>query len=407
MKVRLLCALLLVPAASSGSRGAPPASDWPQFLGPHRDGSASDPRIAEWWRRDGLRVAWRGAVGVGYSGIAVADGRLFGMVSADGDEFLFARRSDDGHELWRVRTARSPTDVYGGLGPRVTPAVGEDRVITVSAEGDALAVDTTGRTLWRRPLRSELGWRPPAEGTASSPLVADGRVYLMNGGTQGRALVALDARTGRTLWAAQEDRPSYSSPVGFDVHGVAQVLFLGGSALFSLDPGSGRLLWRYPWPTPDFVNAASPLGVAPDRVFISSGNDQGAALLRVRPAAGGGLEVEEVWRHRRMKNHFNNSVHHEGVLYGFDGRFFTALDMGSGALLWRERGFGEGSVVRAGDHLVVLGEEGEIALVAPHRDGLRVLSRQAVLNGRCWTPPSLVEGAIFLRGLSEIVRLGG
>jgi len=405
VKVRLLCALLLLLPASGG--GAPPGSDWPQFLGPRRDGSSSDPRVAERWRRDGLRVAWRVAVGVGYSGIAIANGRLFGMDSVDGDEFLFARRTSDGHELWRVRTARSPKDVYGGLGPRVTPAVWEDQVFTVSAEGEALSVDTAGGPLWHRPLRAELGWRPPAEGTASSPLVADGRVYLMNGGTQGRALLALDARTGRVLWTAQDDQPSYSSPVRFDSHGVAQALFLGGNALFSVDPGSGRLLWRYAWPTPDFVNAASPLVIAPDRVFISSGNDQGAALLRVLPAPGGALGVEEVWRHRGMKNHFNNSVHHEGVLYGFDGRFFTALDLGSGALRWRERGFGEGSVVRAGDHLVVLGEEGEIALVAPHRDGLRVLFRQVVLSGRSWTPPSLAEGAIFLRGLSEIVRLGG
>jgi outer membrane protein assembly factor BamB len=346
-------------------------------------------------------------VGVGYSGLAIANGRLYGMDSVDGEEYLFARRTDDGQEVWRVRTARSPKDVYGGLGPRVTPTVSEGRIYTVSAEGDVLAVDAAGRPLWRRPLRTELGWRPPAEGTASSPLVADGRLYLMNGGTQGRAFLALDAQTGRLLWTAQDDQPSYSSPVRFDGNGVAQALFLGGSALFSLDPGSGRLVWRYPWPTPDFVNAASPLVIASDRVFISSGNDQGAALLRLRSAPGGQVEVEEVWRHRGMKNHFNSSVHHDGVLYGFDGRFFTALDLNSGGTLWRERGFGEGSVVLAGDHLVILGDEGEVGLVAPHRDGLRVLFRQVVLDGRTWTPPALAEGAIFLRGLSEIVRIGG
>jgi outer membrane protein assembly factor BamB len=284
--------------------------------------------------------------------------------------------------------------------------VGEGRVFTVSAEGEALAVGAAhGRLLWRRRLRVELGWTPPAEGTACSPLLAEGRVYLVNGGSGGRAFVALDAATGRTLWAAQDDRPSYSSAVRFDAHGIPQALFLGGSVLFSVDPASGRLLWRYPWPTPDFVNATTPLVIPPDRIFVSSGNDQGAVLLRVRPGAGGGLAVDELWRHRRMKNHFNNSIHHEGVLYGFDGAFLAALDLETGTPLWRERGFGEGSLVRAGDHLIVLGEEGELALLAPHREGPRVLRRQGVLRGRSWTPPSLAPARIFLRGLSEIVAL--
>jgi outer membrane protein assembly factor BamB len=384
------------------------AADWPQFLGPQRDGTVADGRSVEAWLRGGLRVLWRAPVGVGYSGLAVVGDQVFGMDSVGGDEFLFARRAADGVERWRVRTGASPTDVYGGLGPRVTPAVVPPRVFTVSAEGEALAVDAgTGKVAWRRSLRAELGWRPPAEGTASSPLVADGRVYLVNGGSSGRAFLALDAETGRTLWAGQDDRPSYSSPVRSDAAGVPQALFLGGSALFSVDPASGRLLWRYGWPTYDFVNAATPLVLAPDLVFISSGYDQGAALLRVRRLAGGSLEVEEVWRSREMRNHFNNSVHHQGILYGFDNALFKAIDLATGRALWRERWFGKGSVVRAGEHLVVLGEEGELALVEPRREGLRVRARQAVLEGRCWTPPSLAGGRIYLRGLSEIVCLGG
>ena len=331
---------------------------------------------------------------------------LYGMDSANGDEFVFARRTDDGREKWRVRTAASPPDVYGGLGPRGTPSVAAGRLFVVSAEGDALCLDAaTGQVLWRRALRAELGWRPPAEGTAASPLVADGRVYLMNGGTNGRAFLALDATTGRTVWIAQDDRPSYASAVRFDVQGESQALFLGGSALFSLAAASGRLLWRYGWATEDYVNAATPLVIAPDRVFLSSGNDQGAALLRVRRGADG-PQVEELWRNREMKNHFNNSVEHAGVLYGFDNALLKALDLETGTTLWRERGFGKGSLLCVGQHLVVLGEEGELALVEPRREGLRVKARQAVLEGRSWTPPSIAGGRVYLRGLSEVVALG-
>jgi outer membrane protein assembly factor BamB len=395
----LAASCLALSAAAAGS-------DWPQFLGPHRDGTTTDARLAEGWRQRGLRTVFRASVGEGYSGVAVAGERLFGMEKVSTDERIFARRASDGSMLWTLRTGPSRLDVYGGLGPRGTPAFSGDRVFVVSAEGDLLALDaSSGRIAWRRSLARDLGWRPPAEGTASSPLVADGRVYVMNGGTGGRALAALDRETGRTLWTSQDDRASYASPVRWDTAGVAQALFLAGSTLFAIDPGDGRALWTYPWPTHDLVNAATPLVLPPDRVFISSGYDQGATLLRVRRRDGGGLAVEEVWRTREMRNHFNNSVHAEGVLFGFDNAMLTAIDVETGQRLWRERGFGKGSLVKAGRHLVVLSEDGELALLERSREGARVLKRQRALNGRSWTPPSVAGGRLYLRGISEIVCL--
>jgi outer membrane protein assembly factor BamB len=381
------------------------ASDWSQFLGPNRDGSTADGSLTEGWRRAELKTVFRASVGEGYSGVAVAGGRLFGMEKAGANERVFAREASDGSALWTLVTGPSPSDVYGGLGPRGTPAVSGDRLFAVSAGGDLLAIETaSGRVAWRRSLARDLGWRPPAEGTASSPLVADGRVYVMNGGSGGRAFAALDRETGRTLWTSQDDRSSYASPVRWKTGGVAQVLFLGGRTLFAVAPSDGSALWTYAWPTHDFVNAATPLVLPPDRVFISSGHDQGAALLRVR-GAGGGLAVEEVWRTREMKNHFNNSVHADGVLFGFDESLLTAIDVETGRRLWRERGFGKGSLVRAGRDLVVLSEEGELALVEPARDRARVVRRQAVLSGRTWTPPSIASGRVYLRGLSELACL--
>jgi hypothetical protein len=401
MTARPGIALCLSLLGSSG----PAAEDWPQFLGPRRDGTSSDDVLVAGWRRGPLRVLWRAPVGVGYSGLAVVGDRLYGMDSANGDEFVFARRTDAGRELWRVRTAPSPPDVYGGLGPRVTPSIADGRVFTLGADGSVWCLDAgSGRVLWRRALREELGFRPPAEGATASPLVADGRVYLMNGGRNGRAFLALDAADGRTVWAAHDDHPSYASPVRLAAHGAAQALFLGGTALFAVEAATGRLLWRYPWPTTDFVNAATPLVVGPDRIFISSGHDQGGALLRVHKE-GNSLGVLEVWRNREMRNHFNNSVVHAGVLYGFDNALLKALDLETGKPLWRERGFGKGSLVRVDEHLVVLGEDGELALVEPSRDGLRVKVRQAVLAGRSWTPPSVASGRVYLRGLEELVAL--
>jgi outer membrane protein assembly factor BamB len=383
------------------------ASEWPQFLGPRRDGTTPDGRLADAWLRGDLRTLWRADVGEGYSGVAVVGDTLFGMEKQGADERVFARRASSGALLWTARTGPSPEDVYGGLGPRGTPAVDADRVFVLGAQGELYAMEaSTGRSVWRRSLASDLGWRAPAEGTASSPLVADGRIYVLAGGSAGRAFAALDRNTGRTLWASQDERTSYASPVRWDAHGVAQVLFLGGTTLFSLDPASGRRHWRYSWPTHDFVNAATPLVLPPDRVFVSSGHDQGAALLRISRDGRGGLAATEVWRNRSMKNHFNNSVHADSVLYGFDESILTAVDAASGERLWRERGFGKGSIVKAGRHLVVLSEEGELALLEPSREGARILRRRPVLSGRSWTPPSVAGGRAYLRSVSELVCVG-
>jgi outer membrane protein assembly factor BamB len=394
----LLAALASVAAAEQG--------DWAQFLGPRRDGTSPDSELVQGWLERGLAVLWRAPVGEGYSGVAALGDRLYAMDSRDGDEYLFARSASDGRELWRVRTGTSPGDVYGGLGPRVTPSADGDIVLTLTGEGALLALDAAaGRTLWRRALRDELGWRRPAEGAAGSPLVADERVYVINGGSGGRALAAFDRRTGRTLWTGEDDRTSYSSAVRWDYAGVPQVLLLGGTTLHSVDPASGRALWRHPWPTHDGVNVATPLVVPPDRVFLSSGYDQGSVLLQLRKRPDGSLETAELWRSRELRNHFNNSVHHRGAFYGFDNAILKAIDAATGRTLWRERGFGQGSLVLVADHLLILSEEGELALAEASPKALAVRARLPVLSGRCWTPPSVARGRVYLRGASEIVAL--
>ena len=374
-------------------------TDWPRFLGPNRDGHSPDTVVVDGWRSRDLRERWRVKVGRGYSGITTGGGLVFSMDRLEADEFVFARRADDGTEVWRVRTGHSPGNVYGGLGPRVTPTVDGDLVLTVSAEGVLFALDrNAGSIRWRRDLKSDLAWRPPAEGTSSTPLVEDGRVYLIVGGGTGRAVGSFDRNTGETLWTAGDDRTSYSSATVLELGGTRQVLFLLGNELAAFAPETGRKLWNYSWEPYDRVNVATPILVGPDRVFISSGYDQGAAVLDLS-----GSEPHEVWRSRVMKNHFNNSVHHRGVLYGFDESIFKAIASATGELLWRARGFGKGSVMVAGDHLIVLSDDGTLALVAPSRQGLEVIREQSVLAGRTWTPPSIANGRIYLRNHEEMV----
>lgn len=381
------------------------ASDWPQFLGPTRDGHSPDRVLVSGWLERGLRERWRRPVGEGYSGIAVVGERLYSMDADGASEFVFAWSAADGSELWRVRTGVSPRDVYGGLGPRVTPTLDRGVLYLNTAELDLVALRADdGREVWRRSLRRELGARPPAEGNSAAVLVEGERLFAVVGGSAGRSVAAFDRATGRVLWSALDDRASYSSPVALTLSGRRQVLFLTAAHLRALDPATGALLWSHPWPTRDGVNAATPILVAPDGVFVSSAYDQGSVHLRLGGTPAG-LAASEVWRGKTMKNQFNNSVLVGRTLYGFDGFLLKAVDAASGRALWAERGFGEGSLIAAGDHLVVLGEDGELALLRADPTRADVRARLPVLNGRSWTPPSLAGGRLHVRNAREMVAL--
>ncbi len=397
---RLLLLLTLAALLASGARG-----DWPRFLGPALDGTTEDERLVAGWRERGLEPCWRRPVGEGYSGLAVAAGAVYSLDSDGGSEYLFSVDAADGSERWRLRLGPAPRDWYGGLGPRVTPSLAGGLLVVMAAEGDLIAVAAdTGRVVWRQPVRRRMAGRFPVEGYAASALIVGDRVHLPVGGPAGRAVAAFDLDTGEPAWATQDDRAAYASPIRARLAGREQILFLTASKLFAVEPVAGELLWSWDWPTYDGVNAASPLVIGGDRVFLSAGYDQGAVMLQVT-ARDGRLHPRELWRSRVMRNHFNNSVHHAGVLYGFDESNLAAVDAADGTRLWRQRGLGKGSVILVSGHLMVLSEDGELYLARPSREQFDVLDRRQVLSGRSWTPPSVAAGRIYLRNRSEMVCL--
>jgi outer membrane protein assembly factor BamB len=267
-------------------------ADWPQFLGPERNGSTSEGTVIESWRENGLlRERWKVAAGEGFSSIVVGGGRVFSMDTDGVTEYVFALAADDGAPVWRLPIGKSPRDNYGGHGPRITPTLDSHQLFVLSAEGKLIALEAaTGRALWTRDLAKDFGFRPPAEGAASSLLVHAAQVFAMVGGASGPTVGCFDRSTGKTLWTALDDRASYSSPVLLPLAGRRQLLVLTARRLVALVPGDGTLLWSYPWETYDGVNVATPILAGANRVFISSGYDQGAALVEVkagRDSSGG------------------------------------------------------------------------------------------------------------------------
>lgn len=385
---------LLAPAAP-----APTEDDWPEFRGPGRDARSNFRGLRSPWPTDGPPELWRTPLQGGYSGISVASGRAVTMTHGDAERVI-AFDVADGREIWSTRIDEVHRDGQGD-GPRSTPTIDGGRLFALSARGTLGAFSSDdGRLLWSRDLRADFGASAPTWGYATSPLVHGDRLLVEAGGAEGAAIVALDKATGAELWRSQGDRAGYSTPILVGLGGEPIAIFFTGVRILGLVPGDGRTLWSAPWRTAYGVNAATPVWVPPNRIFVSSGYDVGSALFEVADG-----ELREVWRNREMKNQFSSSLYLDGYLYGFDNSMLECLDITSGERMWRTRGFGHGSLLYADGHLVILGEQGTLALVEADPGAYRELSRAEPLSGRTWTMPSLADGILYVRSERELVAL--
>jgi outer membrane protein assembly factor BamB len=186
------------------------------------------------------------------------------------------------------------------------------------------------------------------------------------------------------------------------LNGVRQILVVSATRLMGLTPSDGTLLWEYPFATYNGINASQPLVVGDNRVFISSSYGAGAAMLELSRGAGGNITVREVWRNNRMKNRFSSSVLQKGIIYGLDEAILAAIDAETGELKWKGGRYGYGQVLLAGDRLIVLTEDGDLALVRATPERHEEMTRFPVLEGKTWNVPALAGGYLLVRNLSEM-----
>lgn len=398
-----------VVAAIVATAGAGTAArDWPQFLGPARDGRYTGPPPAASWPAEGPRRVWSRPVGAGFAGPAVADGRVILFHREGGREVVEALDASTGETVWRHDYPTTYRDDFGfDEGPRSVPVVHGGRVYTFGAQGQLHAVDfETGAGVWHVDTHADYGVRKGFFGAAGSPLVEDGRVIANVGGRRG-GIVAFDAADGEELWTATDHEASYSSPVGGTFGGRRLALVFTRTGLVGLDPATGAVRFERRWRSRlgASVNAATPL-VLGDRVFISSSYGTGAALLRVE----GGTLTEEWTGDDSMTNHYATAVERDGVLYGFHGRQeyspgLRAVDARSGEVRWSEDRFGAGTVTLAGDRLVILRESGELLLAEATPDAFRPLASAPILPGVVRAYPALADGRLYARNADTLVAV--
>ncbi len=379
--------------------------EWHQWRGPNRDGVSHETGLLTNWPEGGPKEVWRTSLGDGYSSVSISGGRAYTMYAEGEDEVVVCFDAKTGEEKWRYLDDYRFKNRQGGDGPRSTPTVDCDTVYVFSAYGRLVAINAlTGKELWHYDFTKAFESPIPQHGFSASPVV-EGNLLLMEAGGKGnRAIIAFNKENGDIVWNTQDDPPAYSSPITVTIHNVRQAIFFTAEGLVSVSPRDGEVYWRYAWRTSYDVNAATPVFIPPDKVFISSGYDTGAALVQVEES-GGKFSVSEMWRSRVMKNHFASSILHEGYLYGFDDGTLKCIEANTGEEQWRKRGFRKGSLIYADGHLIILGESGNLALVkASHTEYIEVAQTQ-IFDGRCWTAPSVSGGKLYLRNNEELVCL--
>lgn len=378
------------------------ATYWTDFRGPLRDGHYRERPIRTDWPQGGLTPIWKQPIGGGYASFVIARGRAFTIEQRGPQEVVAAYDLATGRELWTNAWTAAFREFMGGDGPRATPTWADGRVYALGAEGEFRCLeDATGRVVWRTNILQDSGAANLQWGMAASPLIVDDTVVVLPGGGGDQSVVAYDRRTGKRAWSALADKQAYASSMLVTLAGVRQILVFTASRVIGITPDRGELLWEYPWTTQFDVNASQPLVIGDNRVFVSTGYGTGAAVVEI-VAGGNGLSAREVWRNIRMKNQFTSSVLHEGFIYGLDESILACIDAATGELKWKGGRYGYGQVLLASGHLIILTEQGDLALVRATPDRHEEIARFPMLDGKTWNHPAMADGYLLIRNISEM-----
>ena len=371
-------------------------AEWPGFRGPSRDGIVRGVRIKTDWSASPPAQLWRHPVGPGWSSFAVSGDLLYTQEQRGEEEVVACYKATTGQPVWSHRDKARFFESNAGAGPRSTPTLASGRVYTFGATGILNALEaTTGNVVWTRNVASETNTKVPFWGFSSSPLVIGDVVIIAASGQ----LVAYDAATGKQRWLGPSVGGSYSSPQLVTIEGVAQVLLMSGSGVTSISPSDGKQIWNHQWSSNSIVQPA--LG-ADGEVLITSQEDGTRSIAVAR--SGGGWTVTERWTSNGLKPYFNDFVVHKGHAFGFDGRILSCIDLKDGQRKWKGGRYGNGQLVLLPDQdlLLVLSEEGELALVSATPDAFNEIAKVPGIQGKTWNHPVLVGDMLLVRNAEEM-----
>lgn len=390
----------IVPTVDSA--GANASAQWSGFRGAQRDGAVRGTQIVTDWSRSAPQEMWRRPVGPAWSSFAVSGNFIYTQEQRGADEIVSCYNLATGAPVWSHGDPARFWESNAGAGPRGTPTLDHGRVYAFGATGLLNALDARdGSVIWSRNAASDTGRKIPDWGFASSPLVIGDTVVIATAGV----LAAYDLGTGHPRWIGPKGGWGYSSPQLSVIDGVVQIVLLNGAGAIGVAPADGQPLWNHLWKSDAIVQ---PAVLAGGDILIGSGSGMGAkiGLRRVAITHGAaGWTAEERWTSVGLKPYFNDFVVHQGHAYGFDGSALACIDLADGQRKWKGGRYGAGQMVLLTDQsvLLVLSEQGELALVAATPGEFTELARAPALAGKTWNHPVLAGDVLLVRNDREMV----
>jgi len=416
IRLNIVAALVLGAAFNLAN-----AAEWPQYRGPHANGTTSE-KILKRWPDAGPRQVWKTPLNAGFSAFAVSGGKATTLALRDTEnvknEVCVALDAETGKELWATPLGFAKYDGggdsgapgnSGGDGPRSTPAIDGDRVYVLSAALVLFCLDAQdGKLVWKKDLVKEYGARNIQWQNAASPLLEGNLVFVCAGGA-GQSLLCFHKTTGALVWKGQSDSMTHVTPVAATILGHRQIIYFTQSGLVSVVPGTGQVLWRHTFPYKTST-AASPV-VGGDIVFCSAGYGVGAGAVKIT-REGNGFKATELWRKQnQLINHWSSSVYHDGHVYGLFGFKqwqevpLKCINLATGEEKWSKDGFGQGGTILVDGSLVTLAENGELVVVEATPRTYSETARAKVVTGKCWNNVAVANGRIYARSTKEGVCL--
>lgn len=393
-------------AAAAAPGGGTPF--WPRFHGPKGDNISTDTGLLKEWPDGGPELVWSiKGIGHGFSSVTIANGMIYTDGNID-DNTVITALDMEGNIRWQVEKGKAWTESPAGT--RGTPTIDGDRLYHESPLGQVVCLNAKdGERIWDLNILDEFGAQNIQWALAESVLIDGNNLIACPGGNQA-SVVALDKKTGRTVWAAKGtgDKAGYASPILVEDRGLRMILTMNAKALIGVNADNGDLLFRYAHETRYDVNATNPI-YRDGHVFISSGYGSGSELVKLS-FKGNQVSAESVWEVKQLDNHHGGVILVDGYLYGSNsktdrGNRWICLKWDSGEVMYSEPGVGKGSATYADGMLYILSERRKVGLVEATPAGHTVTSQFEIPEGGpepSWPHPVVCGGRLYLRHSDQL-----
>jgi outer membrane protein assembly factor BamB len=392
-------ALAPVTGSAAGTR-----SDWPQWRGPARDGRSTETGLLKSWPQNGPQTVWTtGDLGSGYGSVSLVADSLYLHGGVSGKSVVHAIDRATGRKKWTTQLGRT-LDQDRGPGPRGTPTYENGRLYVLSEDGELACINAAdGKKIWQKNILTGFGGSNAHWLLSESPLI-EGDLVIVQPGGRDAAVVAIDKNTGQPKWTSQglSDPAGYASCIAATVGNVRVILTLTAKAGVGVRASDGKPMFRFDEPANRTANCTTPV-FHNNRVFFTSAYGTGAQLVELE-ASGGEIKAKEVYFSRDMMNHHGGVILHEGHIYGFSNAILTCMDFNTGAVKWRDRSVGKGSLTYADGHLYLLGERYVMGLAEASPEAYKEKSRFSIqdLGLPSWSHPVVAQGCLYIRNQATL-----